>query len=84
MIPTVLLAGFLAGALLRVGPAVLVGLACAVLWGLFVVSDGGDAGTFFGGVGLAIPNFAVGAIVGRGCRWVWDQTREARGDTQRL
>ena len=78
MIPTMLLVGFAAGAMLRTTSAALVGLACAVLWGVFVVSDGGGVGEFFGGVAIGAANFVVGAAVGSACRWVWDHTHEAR------
>ena len=80
MIPTVLLAGFVAGVLLHAKAAALVGLVCAVLWGLFDVSDSGSFGTFVGGVGLGAVNAAIGVIVGCTCRWVWSQTRGARNE----
>ena len=80
MIPIVLLAGFVAGALLHARAAAFAGLGCAVLWGVFVVSDGGSFGKFAESVGVGAVNAAIGVIVGCACRWVWNQTRGARSE----
>ena len=74
MIPTVILLGLVAGVAVgarsRLFPLLVVGLLAAVGWGLLVASEG----AFVGGALLAVPNYAFGAAVGVGIRYLISST----------
>lgn len=72
MIPTMMLVGFVVGALVHddrsLVRSLILGVGSSVLWGIVVAVGASSLIVFVGGTGLGLANVAVGAVPGWGFR----------------